>query len=83
MTHSILARRFALCVGGLAIAGMGLTVGCSAKQSPAPTAPVQNSVDSKMPQGESAGKASKSQAPQPPKAKPAPTAEPGNTPGDN
>lgn len=47
MSKNGLSRKFALGVGGLAIAAMGLTVGCS-KQSPAPTAPVQNTVESKV-----------------------------------
>lgn len=73
-------RRIALFVGGLAVVSMGLTVGCSAKQSPAPTAPAQNSVDSKRPQVESGGKPSNAQKPAAPpvKAKPAPTAAPGD-----
>ena len=38
MDNSGWARRFALCAGGLAIVGMGLTAGCSAtKESPSPT----------------------------------------------
>lgn len=49
MEKSGFTRRIALCVGGLAVVGMGLTVGCSAKQSPAPTEPVQNTVESKLP----------------------------------
>ena len=66
-----LTRRIALCVGGAAIVGMGLTVGCSAKQSPAPTEPAQNSVDAKV------TKSGNSFAP-PVKAPSAPTALPGN-----
>lgn len=74
-------RRSALVVAGIAVAGMGLTVGCSAKQAPAPTAPAQNSVDSKRPQGDV--KPEEANPQKPVKAKPAPTAKPGNTPGDN
>ena len=69
-------RRISLGVAGLAVAGMGLTVGCSAKQSPAPTAPVQNSVDSKRPKD--ANPEQQKPAGGPVKAKPAPTAEPGD-----
>ena len=69
-------RRTSLVLAGLAVAGMGMTVGCSSKQSPAPTAPVQESVDSKRPQGEMNQDQPKPQKP-PVKAKPAPTAEPG------
>ena len=49
MENSGWARRFALCVGGLAIVGMGLTAGCSAtKESPSPTGdPTTSKVDSK------------------------------------
>ena len=50
MENSGWARRIALCIGGLAIVGMGLTSGCSAtKESPSPTgdSPTSNSVDSK------------------------------------
>ena len=66
-----LTRRIALCVGGVAIVGMGLTVGCSAKQSPAPTEPAKSRVDSKV------TKTGNSFAPSV-KAPSAPTALPGN-----
>ena len=90
MMKSGLNRRFALGVGAIAVVGMGFTVGCSSKQAPAPTAPTQNSVDAKLPQGEPdanqsgpAGAKSPAKAQPSVKAKPAPTAKPGNTPGDN
>ena len=71
MTNSTLTRRIALCAGAVAIAGMGLTVGCSAKQAPAPTEPAQNSVDAKVTKsGNSVAPAIKAPA--------APTALPGN-----
>jgi len=41
-----LTRRIALCAGGLAIVGMGVTAGCAAKESPAPTDSSQTSVSS-------------------------------------
>jgi PBP1b-binding outer membrane lipoprotein LpoB len=49
MENSGWARRIALCTGGLAIVGMGLTAGCSAtKESPSPTGDATTSkVDSK------------------------------------
>ena len=50
---------------------MGLTVGCSAKQAPAPTEQTQGSVDAKV------TKSGNSVAPAV-KAPPAPTALPGN-----
>ena len=71
MMNSGLTRRIALGVGGLAIVGMGLTVGCSAKQAPAPTEQIQGSVDAKV------TKSGNSVAPAV-KAPPAPTALPGN-----
>lgn len=84
MTNVSLSRKFALVVGGLAIAGMGLTVGCSAKQSPAPTEQVDTQVDSKRGNSDSAPDAApkNSYAPKV-KAPAAPTAKAGNTPGDN
>ena len=49
MENSGWARRIAIPAGALAIAGMGLTVGCSAtKESPSPTGhPATSNVDSK------------------------------------
>lgn len=41
------SRGFALMVGGLAIVGMGLTAGCSAKQAPSPTEQTENPIESK------------------------------------
>ena len=70
MNTSPLTRRIALCVGGVAIVGMGLA-GCTAKQAPAPTEPAQNSVDAKV------TKTGNSFAPSV-KAPSAPTALPGN-----
>ena len=71
MNNSTLTRRIALCAGAVAIAGMGLTVGCSAKQAPAPTEPTQSSVDAKVTKsGNSVAPAIKAPA--------APTALPGN-----
>lgn len=82
MKNTGLTRGFALLVGGLAIAGMGLTAGCSAKQSPAPTEQMDSQVESKRPSqkepGEKAPKAPNSYKPSV-KAPSAPTA----TPGDN
>jgi hypothetical protein len=84
MTNVSLSRRFALVVGGLAIAGMGLTVGCSAKQSPAPTEQTDNQVDSKRAKDDSgADSGSKNSYAPKVKAPAAPNAKPGNTPGDN
>ncbi len=80
MTSVTLNRKLALLVGGLAVAGMGLTVGCSAKQAPAPTEQVDTKVDSKR--GGQSDDSPNSHAPKV-KAKPAPEAKPGNTPGDN
>ena len=71
MQTSSFTRRVALCAGGVAIVGMGLTVGCSAKQAPAPTEQIQGSVDAKV------TKSGNSVAPAV-KAPPAPTALPGN-----
>ncbi|MCW1957576.1 MAG: hypothetical protein KIH64_003330 [Mycobacterium sp.] len=64
----------------MAVAGMGLTVGCSSKQSPAPTEPASTSVDSKRAKDDN--EPGKSYAPKV-KASAAPTAKAGNTPGDN
>ena len=75
MSNSGLTRRIALCAGGLAIVGMGLTVSCSAKQSPAPTDSTQNSIDSKAPTAKTPS--GNSFAPSV-KAPPAQTALPGN-----
>jgi hypothetical protein len=75
MINSGLTRRIALCVGAVAIAGMGLTVGCSTKQSPAPTDSTQNSIDSKAPTAKTPG--GNSFAPSV-NAPPAVTALPGN-----
>jgi hypothetical protein len=49
MEKADLARKIALCAGALAIAGTGLTAGCSStKESKSPTGdPTSNSVDSK------------------------------------
>lgn len=81
MTNVTLSRKLALFVGGLAVAGMGLTVGCSAKQSPAPAEPAGSQVDSKRATDDDS-KAKNSYAPKV-KAPAAPNAKPGNTPGDN
>ena len=51
MTNVTLKRNIALIVGGLAIAGMGFTVGCSAKQAPAPVDQSNTEVDSKRGSG--------------------------------
>ena len=47
MTNSKLTRGVAALVGGMAIVGMGLTVGCSPKQAPAPTEQTDNPIESK------------------------------------
>jgi hypothetical protein len=67
MNHgNVLTRRIALFVGGLAVVGMGLTVGCSAKQSPAPNAPADSQVDSKRgaPDGKEGGGKAKQGSPE-------------------
>lgn len=50
MNMQPLVRKVAVTSAGLAVAGMALVVGCSAKESPAPTAPAGNNVESKRPQ---------------------------------
>lgn len=74
-------RRIALIAGSLAIVGMGLSAGCSAKETPAPTAPMENSVESKRPEANPT--ANQTQAPN--SFSPAMTAPPPATavPGDN
>ncbi len=78
MQNSGLTRRVALSVAGLAVVGMGLTVGCSAKQAPAPTQQTENQVDSKRSvQKEPESKPRNSFKPEI-KAPAAPTAKPGD-----
>lgn len=80
MQNSGLTRRVALSVAGLAVVGMGFTVGCSAKQAPAPTQQTENQVDSKrsvQKEPESKPKPKKSFEPAI-KAPAAPTATPGD-----
>ena len=78
MQNSGLTRRITLSVAGLAVVGMGLTVGCSPKQSPAPTEQTENQVDSKRSaQKEPESKPQKSFKPTL-KAPAAPTAKPGD-----
>ena len=78
MQNSGLTRRITLSVAGLAVVGMGLTVGCSPKQSPAPTEQTENQVDSKRSvQKEPEAKSPNSFKPQI-KAPAAPTAKPGD-----
>jgi len=79
MTNVTLKRNIALIVGGLAIAGMGFTVGCSAKQAPAPTDQSNTEVDSKRGNNgaEPKQKPKNSYAPEV-KAPSAPTAKPGD-----
>ena len=74
MENSGWARRIALCAGGLAIVGMGLTAGCSAKESPAPSnSPAPSGMDSKISRTNGPGSFAPSNT-----AKQAPTALPGN-----
>jgi hypothetical protein len=78
MQNSGFARTVGLSVAGLALVGMGLTVGCSAKQAPAPTQQTENQVDSKRSvQKEPESKPQKSFKPTI-KAPAAPTAKPGD-----
>jgi len=83
MQNTSLNRGIALTVGGLAIVGMGFTVGCSAKQAPSPTEQTQGPIESKRSNQNGPGaNAPGSKAPnsfKPSKsAKPAPTAKPGD-----
>jgi hypothetical protein len=78
MKISGLSRGFALMVGGLAIVGMGFTVGCSAKQAPSPTEQTENPNESKRSAQNGTGEnAPRTKAPNSYKpsmtAKPAPT----------
>ena len=47
MMKTSVTRGVAALVGGLAIVGMGVTVGCSPKQAPAPTEQTENPIESK------------------------------------
>ena len=47
MKKTSVTRGVAALVGGLAIVGMGVTVGCSPKQAPAPTEQTDNPIESK------------------------------------
>ena len=47
MMKTSVTRGVAAVVGGLAIVGMGVTVGCSPKQAPAPTEQMDNPIESK------------------------------------
>ena len=47
MKKTSVTRGVAAFVGGLAIVGMGVTVGCSPKQAPAPTEQTDNPIESK------------------------------------
>ena len=80
MQNSGFARRVALSVAGLAVVGMGFTVGCSPKQAPAPTQQTEDQVDSKRSvkkEPEAKPQPKKSFEPQL-KAPAAPTAKPGD-----
>ena len=77
---SLRTRQVALIVGALSVVGMGLTAGCSTKESPStPTAPSSSGVDAKTkpPSPSRPSSGPNSYAPQV-TAKPAPTALPGN-----
>lgn len=71
-------RNVALLVGALAIAGMGFTAGCSAKQTPAPTEQTDTHVDSKRPKSESGEKPNKESFAPEVTAPAAPTKKPGD-----